>query len=240
MAFTVRMATSIPSWQNKIAEQGLDRRTWRPSGKPSLNLFEFDRSAARGEMAVRGLWVFSHDNEKGNAPAHKLFELVKTPGYWRGCLDPLKTTRALSNFLRMAHWRLTVSLACMLHVWLSPRQVMTDPPPPSLIPPHGGYRDLKSYQMAEIVFDATMAFCDRFVTDCPARGPLTRWCRRRGAVSKTSRREAWRQPLPEKQSFSLWAWRGPALKSCCWIFRTSLRAAASCRCGRKSTRGREK
>ncbi len=40
---------------------------------------------------------------------------------------------------------------------------MTDPPPPSLIPPHGGYRDLKSYQMAEIVFDATMAFCDRFV-----------------------------------------------------------------------------
>ena len=40
---------------------------------------------------------------------------------------------------------------------------MTDPPPPSLIPPHGGYRDLKSYQMAEIVFDATMAFCDRFI-----------------------------------------------------------------------------
>lgn len=43
------------------------------------NLFDLDRSAARGEMAVRGLWVFSHDNEKGNAPAHKLFELVKTP-----------------------------------------------------------------------------------------------------------------------------------------------------------------
>jgi len=35
--------------------------------------------------------------------------------------------------------------------------------PPSLIPPHGGYRALKSYQMAEIVFDATMAFCDRFI-----------------------------------------------------------------------------
>jgi CRISPR-associated protein Csd2 len=43
------------------------------------NLFDFDRSAARGEMAVRGPWVFSHDNEKGNAPAHKLFELIKTP-----------------------------------------------------------------------------------------------------------------------------------------------------------------
>jgi four helix bundle suffix protein len=35
--------------------------------------------------------------------------------------------------------------------------------PEPLIPPHGGYRALKSYQMAEIVFDATMAFCDRFI-----------------------------------------------------------------------------
>jgi restriction system protein len=34
---------------------------------------------------------------------------------------------------------------------------------PELIPPHGGYRDLKSYQMAEIVHDATVVFCDRFV-----------------------------------------------------------------------------
>lgn len=28
---------------------------------------------------------------------------------------------------------------------------------------HGGYRDLKSFQMAEIVYDGTVAFCDRFV-----------------------------------------------------------------------------
>jgi len=34
---------------------------------------------------------------------------------------------------------------------------------PGLIPAHGGYRDLKSYQMAEIVFDGTVAFCDRFI-----------------------------------------------------------------------------
>ena len=34
---------------------------------------------------------------------------------------------------------------------------------PPLIPPHGGYRDLKSYQMAEIVYDATVMFCDRFI-----------------------------------------------------------------------------
>ena len=34
---------------------------------------------------------------------------------------------------------------------------------PPLIPAHGGYRDLKSYQTAEIVYDATVAFCDRFI-----------------------------------------------------------------------------
>jgi hypothetical protein len=28
-----------------------------------------------------------------------------------------------------------------------------------LIPPHGGYRELKSYQNAEIVYDATVKFC---------------------------------------------------------------------------------
>ena len=34
---------------------------------------------------------------------------------------------------------------------------------PGLIVPHGGYRDLRSYQMAEIVYDATVAFCDWFI-----------------------------------------------------------------------------
>jgi restriction system protein len=34
---------------------------------------------------------------------------------------------------------------------------------PKVIPPHGGYRDLKSYQMSEIVYDATVTFCNRFI-----------------------------------------------------------------------------
>ena len=42
-----------------------------------LNMFENDRSAARGKMAVRELIVFKHDSELGNAPAYKLFDLVK-------------------------------------------------------------------------------------------------------------------------------------------------------------------
>ena len=40
---------------------------------------------------------------------------------------------------------------------------MTNQQQPQLIPPHGGYRTLQSYQMAEIVYDATLSFCSRFI-----------------------------------------------------------------------------
>lgn len=40
------------------------------------NMFEHDRSAARGEMATRKLIAFEHDNALGRAPAHDLFALV--------------------------------------------------------------------------------------------------------------------------------------------------------------------
>lgn len=33
----------------------------------------------------------------------------------------------------------------------------------SILPPHGGYEDLLSFQKARIVYDATVRFCDRFV-----------------------------------------------------------------------------
>jgi len=42
-----------------------------------VNMFEHDRSAARGKMATRKLFIFKHQSDLGNAPAHKLFELVK-------------------------------------------------------------------------------------------------------------------------------------------------------------------
>ena len=42
-----------------------------------LNMFELDHSAARGKMAVRELIVFRHDSELGNAPAYRLFDLIK-------------------------------------------------------------------------------------------------------------------------------------------------------------------
>jgi CRISPR-associated protein Csd2 len=42
-----------------------------------VNMFEHDRSAARGQMATRGLYLFRHDNALGRAPAHTLFDRIR-------------------------------------------------------------------------------------------------------------------------------------------------------------------
>lgn len=41
-----------------------------------VNMFEHDHSAARGKMASRRLFVFRHKDELGNAPSHKLFDMI--------------------------------------------------------------------------------------------------------------------------------------------------------------------
>ena len=42
---------------------------------------------------------------------------------------------------------------------LSDRSDLSD----CLLPPHGGYRNLRSFQVTQVVYDATVIFCDRFV-----------------------------------------------------------------------------
>ncbi|MCY3706429.1 MAG: type I-C CRISPR-associated protein Cas7/Csd2 [Gammaproteobacteria bacterium] len=54
-------------------------------------MFEHDRSAARGMMSTRGLYVFDHDSELGSAPAHALFDRVRIT---RGAEAP----RSFSDF----------------------------------------------------------------------------------------------------------------------------------------------
>src|SRR6476659_8991117 len=46
------------------------------------------------------------------------------------------------------------------------RPIRRKPPmeTPGFIPPHGGYRKLLSYQKAEVVYDITFRFCQRFLT----------------------------------------------------------------------------
>jgi len=61
------------------------------------NMFEHDRSAARGEMTARKIIAFRHETALGNAPAHRLFDAVKV---WRlfegGRFDP--AARRTDNF----------------------------------------------------------------------------------------------------------------------------------------------
>lgn len=42
-------------------------------------MWDHDRSASRGLMACRGLYVFSHQSSLGDAPAHRLLDLVQVP-----------------------------------------------------------------------------------------------------------------------------------------------------------------
>ncbi|GAB6088497.1 type I-C CRISPR-associated protein Cas7/Csd2 [Spirochaeta dissipatitropha] len=61
-----------------------------------INMFEHDRSAARGLMAARGLYVFEHDSSLGNAPAHQLFELIQIA---RSSDNTGKPARSFSDYL---------------------------------------------------------------------------------------------------------------------------------------------
>ncbi|MFZ5975420.1 MAG: type I-C CRISPR-associated protein Cas7/Csd2 [Bacillota bacterium] len=57
------------------------------------NMFEHDHSAARGKMALRKLIIFKHDSALGNAPAHKLFDLIRT-----GRTDETKAPRKFADY----------------------------------------------------------------------------------------------------------------------------------------------
>lgn len=59
------------------AKTGVTQRDLELFWDALVKMWEFDRSASRGMMAPRGLYVFSHESKMGNAPAHKLFERVQ-------------------------------------------------------------------------------------------------------------------------------------------------------------------
>ncbi len=59
------------------------------------NMLDHDRSAARGEMAARRLIVFRHATALGNAPAHRLFDLVRVT---RKGDDDAAPARAFSDY----------------------------------------------------------------------------------------------------------------------------------------------
>ncbi|NLI12484.1 MAG: type I-C CRISPR-associated protein Cas7/Csd2 [Peptococcaceae bacterium] len=72
--YNPKLAERLTSSGNPVSEDDL-KVLW----EAMQNMFEQDRSASRGEMVCRGLYIFSHKDEKGlgNAPAHKLFSRIQ-------------------------------------------------------------------------------------------------------------------------------------------------------------------
>jgi CRISPR-associated protein Csd2 len=58
------------------------------------DMFEHDRSAARGMMSTRGLIIFKHDSALGNAPAHALFERIEV----KRRTNPAKPARGFEDY----------------------------------------------------------------------------------------------------------------------------------------------
>jgi CRISPR-associated protein Csd2 len=59
------------------AQTGVTQKDLELFWQALQKMWDFDRSASRGLMALRGLHIFSHDNKLGNAPAHTLFDQIK-------------------------------------------------------------------------------------------------------------------------------------------------------------------
>lgn len=59
------------------AKTGVDTRDFGLLYNVLEMMFDHDRSAARGTMTTRGLYVFSHSNAFGDAPAHRMSERVR-------------------------------------------------------------------------------------------------------------------------------------------------------------------
>jgi CRISPR-associated protein Csd2 len=71
-------------------ETGFARRDMGLLLEALQHLFDLDRSAARGEMEVRGLYLFEHNSKLGSAPAYRLFESVK--------IAPVTTPRTFADY----------------------------------------------------------------------------------------------------------------------------------------------
>jgi CRISPR-associated protein Csd2 len=58
------------------AQTGVTQKDLELFWEALVKMWESDRSASRGMMAPRGLYVFSHEKKLGNAPAHQLFDRI--------------------------------------------------------------------------------------------------------------------------------------------------------------------
>lgn len=61
-----------PFFADNVIQQDLERFWEALEG-----MWDMDKSSVRGEMNLRGLYVFTHDGPRGKTHSHKLFDLIK-------------------------------------------------------------------------------------------------------------------------------------------------------------------
>ena len=76
------------------AQTGFSEKDLKLLWESLINMFDHDHSATRGKMNARKLIVFKHTSMLGNAPAHKLFDLVTV----KRATDITKPSRAFSDY----------------------------------------------------------------------------------------------------------------------------------------------
>ena len=74
-------------------DTGLSARDLEVFWKALQSMWDTDRSASRGFMACRGLYVFTHDDAVGNAPAHVLLDRVEVEA-----VDGVAAARSIKDF----------------------------------------------------------------------------------------------------------------------------------------------
>lgn len=104
---------------------------------------------------------------------------------------------------------------------------------PGLIPVHGGYRHLKSFQVAQLVYDVTVRFCDRYVNERSRTHDQMVQAARSGVQNIAEGSQA--SGTSKKPNSSSRTWRAPAWRSCGWIMRIFCASAGS-NSGRARTR----
>lgn len=81
-----------------------------------MQMFDHDRSAARGEMNPRGLFIFKHDSKLGNAPAGELFrkinvrlkegvEVPRSPDDYEINVENLENTKRVALIQKLNYWQ---------------------------------------------------------------------------------------------------------------------------------------
>lgn len=80
------------------AQTGFDEGDLELLWKSLEQMFDFDRSAARGLMAARKLVVFKHESALGNAPAHRLFDRVTVNRIDAGSNGDAKPAREFADY----------------------------------------------------------------------------------------------------------------------------------------------